>query len=59
MLFKEAEKSLRFYRNCMAITDGNDELLFQEEFKRFQVIANQNETSPKLKLSDFGIMINQ
>lgn len=50
---EDAEKSLRFYRNCNEKSTYDRERL-AEEFERFQQIAQQNETTPPVVLKDFG-----
>lgn len=50
---EEAEKSLRFYRNCTMVSEDKEQK-FQEEFERFKLIAKQSEATTAIKLSDFG-----
>lgn len=49
---QEAERSLRFYRNCNG-QNKERELELIQEFDKFKAIAEQNEIAPKLEISDF------
>lgn len=50
---KEAERSIRFYRNCRSVVVAkNDEDNLQAEFDKFQEIARQNSVAPDVRMVD-------
>lgn len=53
-MFKDAEKSLRFYRNIKTTDDAINNQLINDELEKFKTIAQQNESQPPLTVADFS-----
>lgn len=53
-LLKDAENSLRFYRNIRATDDELNNQLINDELEKFEIFVKKNDQSPSLTVSDFG-----